>query len=228
MNKIVLQGDMVLRFNETDTHSYIFDIVMQDVTLTLESSNHINLTKWIRTFNNARKRKSLNFSESLMKKGHLLLIDKKVGNKPIPYWFSLSGVKLKYFEDEKEAKLVGETSLEYCTIHTVAENQFEITASYNDVSRSYLLQTEGKESLSSWVSLIKKAKLRYWQTDLERLPDTTSRGYLMKAGRNKNKWERRWFVLTENFLLYFKSPKVCFIFIYIVTIFNRLYCFITP
>jgi hypothetical protein len=34
-------------------------------------------------------------------------------------------------------------------------------------------------------------------------------GYLMKRGQNIKNWCRRWFVCRDEYLLYFKSPKVC-------------------
>ena len=211
ISKYVLQN-LVLRFNETDTQNFVFDIVLADITITLESSNQINLTKWIRAFNSARKRKSLSFNDNISKTGYLMYCDKKVSTEPVKYWSELSGIKLRFYEDDTETKLSKEISLEFCVIHpSVSEDEFEISAITNDIAQSFTLKAESKEVISSWVSLMKKGKLRYWQSDIDRLPDITSRGYLMKAGRNKNKWGRRWFVLTENFLLYFKTTKVIFL-----------------
>ena len=101
-----------------------------------------------------------------------------------------------------------------------SENQFEITASNNDFMQSFLLQADSKENTQQWISILKQAKIRYWHMDIDRLPDSTSRGYLMKSGRNKSKWNRRWFVLTDNFLLYFKTPKVIF---YLLLFINYYY-----
>mmetsp|Transcript_6443 Transcript_6443/g.19522 ORF Transcript_6443/g.19522 Transcript_6443/m.19522 type:complete len:1618 (-) Transcript_6443:166-5019(-) len=52
-------------------------------------------------------------------------------------------------------------------------------------------------------------------SERERTPSLTvqtlepegKRGFLMKVGKNNHNWRRRWFVLSENFLLYFESSK---------------------
>jgi len=60
---------------------------------------------------------------------------------------------------------------------------------------------------------MKHAKLRYWMNpDPNKRLDTSAFGncgYLMKRGQNIKNWCRRWFVCRDEYLLYFKSPKVC-------------------
>lgn len=51
--------------------------------------------------------------------------------------------------------------------------------------------------------------------------DAELEGYLTKSGGSFKSWKRRWCVLKDGFITYFKQPNVIFNFLFVNNYFNK-------
>ena len=192
-----------------------FEVAKLDSTITLEASSIEDMRRWVRAINSAKSKKNSIFDEENFqtKKGKLTITN--FGDAPeTSFWFVLSSTKLRIYVDQSESQLVGSIPIEYSVVRSSEDDSnFEI---FNTIDKtSYIIRVEDKNEIKDWLKQLKLAKLRYWQSAKDDKKDVlvdefSNRGYLMKCSPHRNRWDRRWFVIKDEFLLYFKTPKVNF------------------
>ena len=135
-----------------------------------------------------------------------------IGRNELNYLYYLNGPNLSWYlpEDEELSTKIGSINIENSTFcdffdpeitNQQEQSGFQIC---NPNSKDLVLVAESADEKRNWLNQLKKAKLQYWQSPIN--TDTfDNRGFLWKiVGKKKL---RRWFVLNDLYLLFFKSPK---------------------
>lgn len=124
------------------------------------------------------------------------------------YWFSIRNSKLEWFYAQGDHTPVGVLPLHYCNIKQLSTRSFQLQSP--ELEEIIQLQIPPEDTKpEEWVENILAAKKNYWRSNAmlnSVSKDFTNRGYIMKL--EGKRWIRRWFVLINRYLLFFKGPKV--------------------
>ena len=211
--------DAVVRYSGMgEQDDFVFAIVRGKDTLQLQAANPVDLQYWVKLLNFARlsskARLGMNQDKVLEKSG--TLFHQGLGHSA---WFVLKGGTLSWYEDHSEARRLGQVSLADKLVreHDAGDGGawFEAAAvggggGEDGTELELVLRAAGKEQARSWMAALKKGKVSFWTDTNDLSVDRAAflqRGYLMKRGQQVKNWQRRWFVLKDTLLLYFKSPK---------------------
>lgn len=146
-------------------------------------------------------------------------------------WCVLKDGFISYFKEAEDTTPLGAIPLEGCnsvTMHHAKTFCFAVTTPY----RMYLLRAESMDQAESWISAVaryvidaptdvtKKSKVAQLRGEDERqrkVVKSTDKvdfksgvdleGWLTKSGSNGRNWKKRWCVLKESIIYYFRSEK---------------------
>jgi hypothetical protein len=137
---------------------------------------------------------------------------------------------ISYFKDQSDPQPLGAIPLEGCssvTMHQIKTFCFAVNTPY----RTYLLRAESLEQAETWIKAVAKYVLldtpdkKPNKIDKLRGDDEKQRkmvksmdkvdfksgvdkeGWLTKSGSNGRSWKKRWCVLKDNLIYYFRTEK---------------------
>merc|ERR1712137_1127227 len=199
-----------MRKDEADD-TFQFEIVGKEETLILEASDCVDLRTWQRALHSS-SRVNLRQSVMIIDVTHSGLLINSGRQDTMKNFYILSNYKLEWYaEDDDERKIpLGSIGIENCTFC----DYYDPEKQYQDVKLMFLvcspsqkdlcLTAESIEEKRMWLNQLKKSKLQYWNypSNLTNI-SFDNRGFLWKiVGKRKH---RRWFLLNNIYLLYFKT-----------------------
>lgn len=118
----------------------------------------------------------------------------------------------------KDEQALGAIPLEGCT-SVERENKKENLFSVNTPYRVFQLKADTPEQMEQWINAVKKYILSEKDvfhfsavninntSSISFISNVEKEGYLTKSGKNGRSYKKRWCVLKDNFIYYFKSEK---------------------
>jgi len=128
-------------------------------------------------------------------------------------FFQLKALRLYYSLSEKDidkpiAFIDLKKTFAVSTLPQINEKSFSVWTA----ERTYFLQASTKEEMSMWISgmeQVQKFKKQIFQENswIREIEITEKEGFLTKQGNRVKTWNRRWFVMRDGFLYYYKSKN---------------------
>eukprot|EP00455_Lapot_gusevi_P002810 TRINITY_DN1115_c0_g1_i3.p1 TRINITY_DN1115_c0_g1~~TRINITY_DN1115_c0_g1_i3.p1 ORF type:complete len:874 (+),score=260.49 TRINITY_DN1115_c0_g1_i3:115-2736(+) len=112
---------------------------------------------------------------------------------------------LNYYRDETKAELLGTIPLQDCSVVLFDEADYDVPHSFGitpaNSLRTFLITAESDQQRDTWINALAPDRANPTKVD----PTSLKEGYMQKLGNRVKNWKRRYFILNQEELRYYRN-----------------------